>query len=60
MRCSKCNGCISSFDEYRPDFCKDEKCPQGAEMPEEKRNERDAFLRRLKDKVAELKKTPKK
>ncbi len=34
MRCNKCNGCISSFDEYRPEWCDNSKCPQGAEMPE--------------------------
>lgn len=47
MRCEKCNGCISSFNECRPEWCKDLKCPQGDEEPENIRRERQAHLDRL-------------
>lgn len=36
-RCSKCNGCTSLFNEYRPNWCKDSDCPEGGENPD-KRN----------------------
>ena len=35
MRCYECDGCISSFNEYRPDWCNNKKCPQGDKEPEE-------------------------
>jgi len=28
-RCSKCDGCISMWDNYRPSYCQDEECPIG-------------------------------
>jgi len=32
-RCSKCDGCTSMWDIYRPDWCNDAECPEGAEKP---------------------------
>lgn len=40
MRCEKCNGCVSSFNQYRPEYCLDNNCPQGPKEPEEERLER--------------------
>lgn len=44
MRCQKCNGCVSSFDEYKPKWCKDKNCPQGGAMPEDLRKEQEEWL----------------
>lgn len=33
-RCSKCNGCTSMWDMYRPSYCHDDNCPEGAENPD--------------------------
>lgn len=47
MRCSKCKGCVSMFDEYQPHWCKETKCPQGQPEPEEIRKEREEILANL-------------
>lgn len=47
MRCYKCDGCVSGFDIYRPEWCEDEKCPQGDKEPEDIRAERKAQLERF-------------
>ncbi len=36
MRCYKCNGCVGGFDEYKPLWCNNEKCPQGDENPDKR------------------------
>lgn len=46
-RCSKCNGCVSGFDEYRPSYCDDKQCPQGDKEPEELRATRQERLSAL-------------
>lgn len=33
-RCSKCNGCTSMWNTYRPKWCKDRHCPEGPEDPD--------------------------
>lgn len=33
-RCIKCDGRTSMWSEYRPDYCKDDKCPEGKENPD--------------------------
>ena len=43
-RCSKCNGCTSMWNMYRPEWCDDNECPEGGKEPEEVTRERAKVL----------------